>query len=129
MTPVPRLYAIADAGFGDPVEFARALFEGGARLVQLRNKSANARELLKQVEDILGIAPSDARVIVNDRADIAKISGAAGVHLGQTDLPPHMEISRLQRCIVSLTSAPRRACCQSLPNQVLATFSFPRWRT
>jgi thiamine-phosphate pyrophosphorylase len=86
--PLPRLYAIADASFGDPVILAKALFDGGARLVQLRNKKAGARELLEQVERILASAPDDARVIVNDRADVARIAGAAGVHLGQADLPP-----------------------------------------
>jgi thiamine-phosphate pyrophosphorylase len=86
--PLPRLYAIADAAFGDPVQLAEALFSGGARLVQIRNKKASARELLQQVERVLAIAPPDARVVVNDRVDVALISGAAGVHLGQTDLPP-----------------------------------------
>jgi thiamine-phosphate pyrophosphorylase len=88
MTPLPRLYAIADAAFGDPVELARALFSGGALLVQVRNKTASARELLQQVQCIVRLAPSGARIIVNDRVDIALIAGAAGVHLGQTDLPP-----------------------------------------
>jgi thiamine-phosphate pyrophosphorylase len=86
--PLPPLYAIADAAFGDPVQLAEALFSGGARLVQIRNKKASARELLQQVESVLAIAPSDAKVVVNDRVDVALISGAAGVHLGRTDLPP-----------------------------------------
>ena len=88
MSSLPRLYAIADASFGDPVQLAEALFDGGARLVQVRNKFASSLELLDQVERILKRAPSDARVIVNDRADVARIAGAAGVHLGQDDLNP-----------------------------------------
>ena len=87
MKPLPRLYAIADASFGDPVKFALALFQGGVRLLQVRNKAASARELLDQVEQIIKMAPEGARVIVNDRVDIALAAGAAGVHLGQTDLP------------------------------------------
>lgn len=87
MSPLPRLYAIADASFGDPVRLAQALFDGGVRLLQVRNKTGSARELLQQVERILVLAPKDARVLVNDRLDVALISGAAGVHLGQTDLP------------------------------------------
>ncbi len=83
-----RLYAIADASFGDCVRLAEALFAGGARLVQVRNKKAGAREFLSQVERILLFAPSDGRVVVNDRVDVALLAGAAGVHLGQTDLPP-----------------------------------------
>ena len=88
MKPLPRLYAIADASFGVPIQLAESLFKGGVRVVQVRNKKANARELLQQVERILSFAPHDAKVIVNDRVDVALVSGAAGVHLGQTDLPP-----------------------------------------
>ena len=88
MTSLPRLYAIADAAFGNPVVLARELLDGGARLVQVRNKNASTRELFDQVVAILKFAPSDSRIIVNDRADVALLSEAGGVHLGQTDLPP-----------------------------------------
>jgi thiamine-phosphate pyrophosphorylase len=88
MKPLPRLYAIADASFGDPVRLAECLFNGGVHLVQVRNKNAAAGELLKQVERILSLAPDDSQVVVNDRVDIAFIARAAGVHLGQMDLPP-----------------------------------------
>jgi thiamine-phosphate pyrophosphorylase len=88
MIPIPRLYVIADAAFGNPVLLARELFDGGARLLQVRNKNASARELLSQVVAILELAPKDSRVIVNDRADVALLAGAGGVHLGQNDLPP-----------------------------------------
>jgi thiamine-phosphate pyrophosphorylase len=88
MKPLPRLYAIADASFGDPVQLSESLFAGGARLVQVRNKKGSVRELLSQVERILALAPIDAEVIVNDRVDVALIADASGVHLGQTDLAP-----------------------------------------
>jgi thiamine-phosphate pyrophosphorylase len=88
MIRLPRLYAVADATFGDPIQLARSLFDGGARLVQIRDKSATAATLLHQVEAVLRFAPADAQVIVNDRADVARLSGAAGVHLGQEDLAP-----------------------------------------
>jgi thiamine-phosphate pyrophosphorylase len=86
MKPLPRLYPIADASFGDPIQLAESLFNGGARWVQVRNKKAGAGDLLYQVERILAFAPRGAQVIVNDRVDVALIAGAAGVHLGQTDL-------------------------------------------
>jgi len=98
MTSLPRLYAIADAAFGDPVVLASELFDGGARLVQIRNKIASDREFFNQVVAILKFAPPDSRVIVNDRADVALLSGAGGVHLGQTDLP----LQRIRR-ILSVT--------------------------
>ncbi len=87
MIALPRLYAIADASFGNPIAISRALFEGGARCVQIRNKKAGAAELLKQVEAVLSFAPADARILVNDRVDVALVANAAGVHLGQDDLP------------------------------------------
>jgi thiamine-phosphate pyrophosphorylase len=87
MVGLPRLYAIADASFGSPGDLAHQLLEGGARLIQIRNKESGARELLAQVEAVLRLAPRDARVIVNDRTDVALISHAHGVHLGQDDLP------------------------------------------
>jgi thiamine-phosphate pyrophosphorylase len=87
VNPLPRLYAIADASFSSPVDAAQALFDAGVRLLQVRNKTSNARQLLDQVERIIQRAPSDAAVIVNDRPDIARLAGAAGVHLGQTDMP------------------------------------------
>jgi thiamine-phosphate pyrophosphorylase len=88
MKPFPRLYAVADASFGDPVRLAAMLFKGGVQLLQVRNKRGGAGEFLHQVERILELSPANAAVIVNDRADITLISGAHGLHLGQTDLPP-----------------------------------------
>jgi len=88
MIALPRLYAVADQTFGAPVALAAALFSGGAQLVQIRDKTATAQRLLAEVEEALKAAPPGARLIVNDRSDVARISGAAGVHLGQHDLSP-----------------------------------------
>ena len=84
----PRLYAIADAAFGDPVEISRRLFAGGVRLVQVRCKASGSGLLLDQCRAVMREAPSGARVIVNDRADIAMVASASGLHVGQDDLPP-----------------------------------------
>ena len=86
----PPLYAIADAAFGDPIDISRRLFRGGALLVQIRNKHAASRQLLEQAVRIVREAPPSGMVIVNDRADVAAIAGAAGVHVGQGDLGPSM---------------------------------------
>ena len=68
---------------------ADAYLAGGARFIQIRSKHAASGEFLATCEDIVARArPADALVIVNDRADIAKISGAGGVHVGQDDLDP-----------------------------------------
>jgi thiamine-phosphate pyrophosphorylase len=123
MTSLPRLYAIADAAFGNPVDLARELFDGGARLIQVRNKDAPTREFFDQVVAILKFAPSDSRVLVNDRADIAILTGAAGVHLGQTDLPPQRLrkfFSENQILGYSTHSARQAFDSQSLPVDYIA---------
>ena len=93
---LPPLYPIIDVDLCrmrglDPVAVARACLRGGARLLQVRQKGreGGSAALLALVRDVIGAAtPLDAAVIVNDRADIAAMAGAAGVHLGQQDLPP-----------------------------------------
>ena len=90
MTLPSRLYLIVDPldGGRDPVALARAMLSGGARLLQLRLKSATTRELLAAAHAIRELtAAAGATFIVNDRADVARACGADGVHLGQDDLP------------------------------------------
>jgi thiamine-phosphate pyrophosphorylase len=71
-------------------DVARELFKGGARAIQLRAKAAiSDRDLLQLARTIRTIArENDASFFVNDRPDIAMLTDADGVHLGQTDLPP-----------------------------------------
>jgi thiamine-phosphate pyrophosphorylase len=70
------------------VEIARAALEGGAGIVQLRDKRRDAGELLPIAREIRGMCrAAGALFLVNDRVDLAAASGADGVHLGQTDLP------------------------------------------
>jgi thiamine-phosphate pyrophosphorylase len=88
------LYAVLDGEvavrFGWTLDaLAEACLAGGARLVQVRAKRISGRELLALTDRIVGEAARvGARVIVNDRPDIASLAGAWGVHLGQDDLPP-----------------------------------------
>jgi thiamine-phosphate pyrophosphorylase len=94
MTLLPRLTAILDVDAALRAEWrvadlARAFVAGGAKLLQLRAKHASGRELLDIANAVVAIAgASGARVVVNDRADIARLAGAAGVHVGQEDLTP-----------------------------------------
>jgi thiamine-phosphate pyrophosphorylase len=62
-----------------------AAVRGGATSVQVRLKTASPREVVEITKTI--IAKVDVPVIVNDRADIALAAGAAGVHVGEADLP------------------------------------------
>lgn len=76
------LYAIV----ADPGEAARAI-EGGAGVVQVRVKETPAGEILRIARETVALARGRALVLVNDRADLALLSGADGVHVGDEDLP------------------------------------------
>lgn len=79
------LYAIV--GDEEPVARARAAVEGGAGVVQVRMKRAPAGAILAAARQIVELCRGRALVIVNDRADLAVLAGADGVHLGDEDLP------------------------------------------
>jgi thiamine-phosphate pyrophosphorylase len=90
---LPRLYAIVDEqvaaqhGWAVP-DLARAYLAAGVRLLQVRVKQAGSGTLLVWVDAIVAAArPAGAIVVVNDRADVMRLAGASGVHVGQDDLP------------------------------------------
>jgi thiamine-phosphate pyrophosphorylase len=88
---LPRLYVILDAALliHPETQIAAGLAEAGVRLLQYRNKQASARELLEKSRALADeLLPKQVRFIVNDRADVAVLAGATGVHLGQDDLGP-----------------------------------------
>ncbi len=93
MSGWPRLYAIVDAERAScagrtPVGLARAYVDGGVRLLQLRAPGVDTGTLVEWTRGIVDIAAGrGARIIVNDRCDVALVAGAAGVHVGQNDLP------------------------------------------
>lgn len=85
-----RLYLCTDArtARGDFADFCSAAFDGGVDVIQLRDKSIEAREELAALEILAAIAESRGKLwAVNDRADIAALAGAPVLHLGQDDLP------------------------------------------
>lgn len=74
---------------------AEASIEGGADCLQLREKSLPDSVLLSRARELVAIArPRGVAVVVNDRPDVALLSGADGVHVGQEDLPV-AEVRRL----------------------------------
>jgi thiamine-phosphate pyrophosphorylase len=88
---LPPIYPITDTRISGLSHAAQveSLIEGGARLIQLREKYAAPRAFYEAAEEALRIARShNVRVIINDRVDIALALKADGVHLGQDDLPP-----------------------------------------
>jgi thiamine-phosphate pyrophosphorylase len=88
-----RLYLVTDArqAQGDLDAFLEAVLTAGVDIVQLREKAAEAGDLLRWSPAFRAAADRHgALFILNDRADVAVAAGADGVHVGQNDLPPAM---------------------------------------
>jgi thiamine-phosphate pyrophosphorylase len=89
-----RLYPILDveaarARDGDPLALLQVWLDAGVRLVQLRAKTLETGALLELTDRAVALAGAvGASLIVNDRADVVRMAGAAGVHVGQDDLRP-----------------------------------------
>jgi len=92
MVTLPRLYAILDRSlFADPAGLilaARELNGGGVTLLQYRNKSGGAREMLEEARELKRCLPTSVKLIMNDRADLCLAAEFDGVHVGQEDLSP-----------------------------------------
>ena len=85
------LYVIIDpevTGGREPLEIARAAVQGGARMLQLRDKLRDKGEILPLARDLQQLCEANnVLLIVNDHVDLAAAVGSGGVHVGQTDLP------------------------------------------
>jgi len=85
-----RLNAIVDperCGGRDLADLARLCAEGGATLVQLRDKLGETRTLVEEARAIKNaLAPFGVPLVINDRIDVALAAGADGVHVGQDDI-------------------------------------------
>jgi thiamine-phosphate pyrophosphorylase len=85
-----RLNAIVDperAGGRDLAELARLCAQGGATLIQLRDKLSETRAMVQEARAIKkALAPFGVAFVVNDRIDVALAAEADGVHLGQDDM-------------------------------------------
>jgi len=93
---IPRLYAIIDPVQRSnlaPVAVAEILLSAGVRLIQYRGKTETSRRLFDVSCEMAELVhQAGGTFIVNDRADLARITGAGGVHVGQEDLP--VELAR-----------------------------------
>ncbi len=85
------LYAILDSAFilnNEYASTAMRLINGGASIIQLRMKNHSMREILSAATEVSAVCrKNNVLFIVNDFPDIARLSDADGVHLGQDDLP------------------------------------------
>jgi thiamine-phosphate pyrophosphorylase len=90
---LPRIYPITDkilSGLSHAEQVAR-LIDGGATLIQIRDKQSSPRDLLADALAAKRIADQNkVKLIINDRVDIAMAIDAAGVHVGQSDLPANV---------------------------------------
>src|SRR6266508_1124595 len=103
--PIVDLEASTRVGWS-PVDVAAAYLRGGARCLQIRGKTASGAAYLDLAQRIVALARAgEAVVVVNDRAEIAALAHADGVHVGQTDLAPAL-IRRIvgDRSIVGLST-------------------------
>ena len=85
------LYLVTDRGLArgrSTLEIITAAVQGGATMVQLREKDCSTREFIERALAIKDILKSQrVPLIINDRVDVAQAVKADGVHLGQTDMP------------------------------------------
>ena len=103
---LPRVYVILDAALLNIPEkdCARNLADAGVRLIQYRNKNASACELFeKSLELAAFFNPIGVKFIVNDRADVASLAGADGVHVG-TGVGPVVTVTHVT--LVPATQVP-----------------------
>ena len=88
---LPKIYPITDRRISglSHIGQVQRLIDGGATLIQIRDKDAAGGEFYTAAVEAIEYARSrGVTIIVNDRVDIGMASGADGVHLGQDDLPP-----------------------------------------
>jgi thiamine-phosphate pyrophosphorylase len=97
MVQLPRLYPILDAqlfaGMNDLLAAAEELVSAGCTLIQYRDKSGNARQMLEPARELRRLSRAGARaphfrLVMNDRADLCLAAEFDGVHVGQDDLLP-----------------------------------------
>lgn len=87
----PKIYPITDVRLAklSHAEQVEKLIAGGAEFIQLREKYSSPKEFFAEAQKALEIARKHgAKIVINDRVDIALALKADGVHLGQNDLPP-----------------------------------------
>ncbi|CAL74713.1 putative Thiamine-phosphate diphosphorylase [Bradyrhizobium sp. ORS 278] len=114
-----RLYAIVDpeqARGRDLADLARRCVEGGATLVQLRDKRSSKGAFVEQARAIKSaLAPHGAQLIINDRIDVVLDSGADGVHIGPDDITAEDTAA----CSVPVQSSACRSNRRPKPRQPL----------
>jgi thiamine-phosphate pyrophosphorylase len=129
-----RLYLCTDARReqGDFEQFLDAAYSGGVDIIQLRDKSLDAAEELELLATLARVAARHTGLwSVNDRADLAAVSGAPVFHAGQRDLPPAAARSLLgDRAVVGRsTHSPKQVGAALEASDVDYFCTGPVWAT
>ena len=85
-----KLYLILDRQvntYDELFEIAKKSISAGADMIQLRDKLGSAKDILEFSRRISKLTKGRILFIVNDRVELALLSGASGVHVGQEDIP------------------------------------------
>lgn len=85
-----KLYLILDTqvnSYKQLLDILKKSIRGGVDIVQLRDKSGSAKDILAFSKEAQKIIGKKVPFIINDRVDLAIVTGASGVHLGQEDIP------------------------------------------
>ncbi len=122
------LYLVTDHDLclGRPIlDVVEQAIAGGVKTVQIREKHGNTRDFLALAKLLVrDVQSKGVPVIINDRVDIALASGAAGVHVGQSDMPADEARKILgENAIIGISTPTMEAlkACYTLPVQYLAS--------
>jgi thiamine-phosphate pyrophosphorylase len=109
----PQLHVLTDPGLArgrTHAEIAAAAVAGGADVIQLRDKTASDEELVRVARALLSVVrAAGARLVVNDRLEVALAVGADGLHLGPDDLALAEARARWSGWLGASARTPQRA--------------------
>jgi thiamine-phosphate pyrophosphorylase len=133
---LPRLYAVLDSEVSTRRgwkldDLARACLAGGVRFLQIRAKHLAGGPLLDLCQRVVeDAAETRALVVVNDRADVASLAGAWGVHVGQQDLPPRAIQSAMgEQLRIGLSTHTRQQVREALAEPISYLAAGPVFQT
>lgn len=113
--PFFKLYPILSL---KDINLVSALFSLGIKWIQIREKEEDLNNYLIEIKELVNLAESfDGKIIINDDAEIAKITGAQGLHLGQGDLSPKKARKALgKKTIIGLSCYSKKEIWDGLKN-------------
>lgn len=116
---IGAVYVVTDPMAPIPVaDQAMAAARGGAWAVQIRDKAASDAELVRLTAELIErLAPMGVRVVVNDRVEVARVTGA-DLHIGQTDGDPRQARARIAPGALLGLSIETVAQCARIPEGV-----------